>query len=280
MALPPTDGGRLARAAVELGRCGRFDSSRRHSDSGRRCGGLQHHPGGVGRGSAGPVRCGRNCMITSFAPRCSGALFRCGEQPRECRYHSASPLPGTAAAAPHQVAVHRIEPLPANTSGIGEHLRHWRTPLRWPIRYAGQRISGAGEAAQAGGEPAAVPAETWPGSGEEQRPARAIWVTSAARGRRHPALLEGAAPAQEDRRWLFDNVQPGCRTVSIGGAQRCVVLPSRVARSVAAPGAQGHDEDILRGGGQMCVGVIDAYPLRERQLHDASGRTAPFIPGE
>jgi len=30
----------------------------------------------------------------------------------------------------------------------------------------------------------------------------------------------------------------------------------------------------------MCVGVIDAYPLRERQLHDASGRTAPFIPGE
>ena len=197
MALPPTDGGRLARAAVELGRCGRFDSSRRHSGSGRRCGGLQHHPGGVGRGSAGPVRCGRNPMITSFAPRCSGALFLCGEQPRECRYHSASPLPGTAAAAPHQDAVHRIETPPR------EHVRHWQTPqasantsgigehLRGPIRYAGQRISGAGEAAQASGEPAAVPAETWPGSGEEQRPARAIWVTSAARGRRHPRTARG-----------------------------------------------------------------------------------------
>jgi hypothetical protein len=128
VALPPTDGGRLARAAVELGRCGRFDSSRRHSDSGRRCGGLQHHPDGVGRGSAGP----REVCAQPHDHLLCAALFRRAvpvrRAARECRYHSASPLPGRAAAAPHQDAVHRIEPLPANTSGIGEHVRHWRTP--------------------------------------------------------------------------------------------------------------------------------------------------------
>ena len=187
MALPPTDGGRLARAAVELGRCGRFDSSRRHSDSGRRCGGLQHHPGGVGRGSAGPREV---CAQPEDHLLCA-ALFRCGAQPENAGTTAHPRCPGRPRRRRTRTPCTALKPLPANTSGIGEHLRHWRTPLRGPIRYAGQRISGAGEAAQASGEPAAVPAETWPGSGEEQRPARAIWVTSAARGRRHPRTARG-----------------------------------------------------------------------------------------
>jgi hypothetical protein len=171
------------------------------------------------------VRCARNRMITSFAPRCSGVLFRCGAQPENAGTTAHPRCPGGPRRRRTRTPCTALNPSPrtrqalANTSGVGEHLRHWRTPqalantahaadsvcrttdLGRGRSSTGQRWAGS----CARGDVAELGRRAAPGPGDlgAQRCARTSSPAHCSRGR-HP------------RR----KIAGGCSTISNGGAER------------------------------------------------------------